>query len=241
MNTPNKPDFLLAGIPILADTLAWLLSTFLLPALISQMRVQSSLNVLLLVLFYGLLCVGVILIRKLEPGRPSHRFPPFLLARPTRMILGILFGIAMMLAISYQLNFLDAILETDASVLDEGESAAFFVFAPGAWLGISLLYALFISFAVTPTIPKGSSRYPWLALAGLLGVNGMLLMVTALGKAIAQQVSAGPTVAWFLATYALLLLLLGPPRLLYLKKQPYPNALVTFLVLLGYCAWQILV
>jgi hypothetical protein len=227
----------LRAAPIVADGLALLLLLFWLRPLAARLQDQSSLNVLWLGGAYILLWLGVYVIRKLEPAAAA---PALTWTAPrVRGALGILFGLAMMTAVAWQLGFFDVALTIDPMELGEGEAASFFVFAPSAWLGLSLFYVIVLAFNVTPTIGRGAGNYPWLALAGLLGVNAMLLLATAQLRAIAASIVGGGRLFWFAAAFLTLLLLFGPPRLLYLSRQPRLSAAVTFLVLVAYCAWRI--
>jgi len=61
-----------------------------------------------------------------------------------------------------------------------------------------------------------------LALLGLLGANGMLLLMTAVFRTMALP--------WWLV-FPALLLLFGPPRVWYLRKRPSYLPLITFLLM----------
>lgn len=226
----------LTAIPIVADGLALLLLLFWLRPLAARLQEQSGLNVVWLGSAYILLCLGIYVIRKLEPvpAAPLTQPPPQI-----RGALGLLFGLAMMTAVAWQLGFFDVALVIDPMALGEGEAASFFVFAPSAWLGLSLFYVIILAFNVTPTVGRGRSNYPWLALAGLLGVNAMLLLAAAQLQAVASHITGNGRLFWFAAAFLTLLILFGPPRLLYLARQPRLSAAVTFLILLAYCAWRI--
>lgn len=228
---------LLAAAPVAADAVALILLLWWLRPLAQGLQEQSGLNVVWLGGAYTLLCLGVYAIRKLEPT-PSATAGPWLGAR-MRAALGALFGLAMMTAVAWQLGFFDVAATLDPMALGEGEAASFFVFAPSAWLGLSLFYVIVLAFNVTPTISRSARSYPWLALAGLLGVNAMLLLATAQLRAVAAEVVSGGRFLWFAAGFVALLLLFAPPRLLYLSRQPRLIAAITSLVLLASCAWWI--
>ena len=233
----EERDVALRAIPVVADGLALLLLLFWLRPLAARLQEQSGLNVVWLGGAYILLWLGVYVIRKLEPApaAPSLTQP----APKIRGALGLLFGLGMMTAVAWQLGFFDVALTIDPMALGEGEAASFFVFAPSAWLGLSLLYVIVLAFNVTPTVGRGTGTYSWLALAGLLGVNTMLLLAAAQLRAIAIDITGNGRLFWFAAAFLTLLVLFGPPRLLYLSRQPRLSAVATFLILLLYCAWRI--
>lgn len=237
MRTREKTDVLLTAVPILADSVILLLLLLLLRPLAVRLGDPASLNVLWLGGAYVLLCLGVYVIRKLEPapGASGHVWP----GPKTRGLLGALFGLMMMTAVAWQLGFFEAALTIDPMELGEGEAASFFVFAPSAWLGLSLFYVIVLAFNVTPTIGRESDNYSWLALAGLLGVNAMLLVATAQLRAVAAEAATGGRLLWIAGVFLLFLLFFGPPRLLYLSRQPDLAAVLTFLMLLATCAWWI--
>lgn len=226
-------------LPLAADSVALLLLLWWLHALAQRLQEQSGLNVVVLASGYVLLCLGVYVIRKLEVAPAAPTIPWF--GAKVRGALGALFGLAMMTAVAWQLGFFNVALTVDPMALGEGEAASFFVFAPSAWLGMSLFYVIVLAFSVTPSVRRGAASYPWLALAALLGVNAMLLLVTAQLQALRAEVVIGSRFLWFIASFVTLLLLFAPPRLLYLLRQPRLSAVVGFLILLGSCAWWVAV
>ena len=219
------------AIPLLADGLAFILSLSLLPSLANRFTTPSGLNALLILAGYVLFCSGVFLLRKLcsKSGGPAR------LPRQLFIILAIFFGISMMLFLSQQLGYLDLIF-TDPYSLGEGQAAAFFVFAPSAWLGVSLFYIPVLAFTVTPTVAPDSGRYTFQSLFGLLAVNGMLLLAAAQLRALASGGGAG----WFVSSLVLLTIWFGPPRWLYDVKRPNPLSFLTFALLVAWCSWQII-
>ena len=233
----KERSMLLAAVPIAADGLALLLLMYWLLPLAAQLQERGGLNVLWLGGAYILLCLGVYAIRKLElaPAAPDLTLP----GPRIRGALGLFFGLTMMTAVAWQLGFFDVALTIDPMELGEGEAASFFVFAPSAWLGLALCYILVLAFNVAPTVRRDTGYYPWLALAGLLGVNAMLLLATAQLRAIAEGAITGGHWLSFVASVVLLLFLFGPPRLLYLSRQPRLSAAVTFLALLASSAWWV--
>jgi hypothetical protein len=225
------------AVPFLADLFMLILALIFVIPIAQKFGTPSGLNTLLVGLGYILFCIGVFRLRKLENDptkleQPS-RLLQFLMERRTRMVLGVLFGIGMMLFISQQLGYLE-LLFTDPYSLGEGQAAAFFVFAPSAWLGVSLFYIPVLAFTVTPTIAAHTSQYMGQSLFALLATNGLLL----LGTAQLRAVSSGGF-GWFVLALILLLIWFAPPRLVYVEKQASALPLLTFLPLLLTCAWLI--
>jgi hypothetical protein len=237
MNTRTTP-WLTAVLPVVADGVALLLAVLSLPALVRQLETPGGWNALLLTAVYLLFCLSVYLIRKLQPlplSTMPWRPPAALLTRRVLGALGALFGLAMTTALALQLGFFQVWEEIRLLEFGEGETAVFFAFAPGAWLGVSMIYILILAFSVEATVSPYEGRYPWLTLAGLLGMNGMLLLAAAQFGALWMG-SGLATAVRLLLTFGGLLLLLGPPRLLFWRRQPRRNSVFSFLLIVAICA-----
>jgi hypothetical protein len=204
-------------VPWLADGVALGLLWLLLPTAVSTLQAPSAINVIYLIGVFGLMCAGVFLVRRLEPGAgrtaEPHRVQPLWLA------LGVLFGAAVMTVMAFQFNYFASVFAVDTLALGEGQSATLFVFAPGAWLGTSLLYAAFLALPITPKVAEGNGRYPWQAFIGLLFINSMFIFMVAQLKAVFALVGGPSYFIAFPMALGLFLLLFGPPRLLYLNRQ----------------------
>lgn len=238
MKTRNA---LMVALPLLADGATFLAVLIFLPDFTQSLVEPSGWNALLLVLFYLLFCVGVYLIRKLEPwtGISQWQPPSFLLLPRTRVILAFIFGLLMMSTVAYQIGYFESIQSVGSSTLDEGDSSALLVYMPGALLGFSMLYILVLAFPVEANVPAQSRRFPILALLGLVLANGMLFFTTAQARAIVTALSIADGVGLYVASFLILLLSFAPPRSLFQNKQPSPFGLVSFVVLLLFASWQI--
>ena len=233
----------LKAAPLLVDGLAlavlWLWGN----TAVSTLQTPSGFNAIYLIGAYILMCGGVFLIRKLEPGPGvggwAEQSP--LLARPTRIVLGVVFGLAMMTVLAFQLGYFNSIFVVDTLALGEGESATLFAFAPGAWLGMSLLYTAFLALTVTPTVSWGNGRYPWQALFGLLGVNVMFVFLAVQLKAVLALITNPGVIGPVLLTFFAFLLLFGPPRLVYLAKQRGVGGVSFLLLAFAAAGWVCLV
>lgn len=224
-------------VPWLVDVATLLLLWLLLPTAVNILQAPSALNVIYLMVVFTLMCLGVLMIRRLEPVQGAAEPPQAV--RPLWLVLGVVFGAAVMTAMAFQFNYFAAVFTVDTLALGEGQSAIFFVFAPGAWLGTSLLYAAFLALPVTPKVAVTDGRYFWQAFLGLLFINAMFLFVVAQLRAVSALLGG---ISFFLAfpvALLLLLLLFAPPRLLYWRKQGGRFVGASFLLLTAVAAWMI--
>ena len=231
------------ALPILADVAAFVAMLFLWPDFAQGLEEPSGWNALLLTLFYLLFCVGVYLIRKLEPqAAEKHWQPPAFFLNPrVRAFLAFIFGLLMMTTVAYQIGYFESIQSIGITTLDEGDSSALLVYMPGALLGFSMLYILVLAFPVQANIPAESWKYPILAICGLLLANSMLFFTTAQAKAMTVALSLPDSVVVYVVSFLVLLLSFAPPRLLYQNRQPYPYGLISLLILLFVAAWRVAV
>lgn len=231
----KQSSFILEALAPIADGTAVVVGYLFLAELSAWFAGRQVMNVIALTLVYFGFCVAVYLIRKLEPQQTSAeaklRVPEWLTRRPLMAALAVLFGLTLAVLLLNQLGYWESIFIVDDRQLGAGESAAFFVYAPGAFIAAAFFYILVLSAPTRETILVNSRRYVPLALLGLLGANGMLLLLTAVFQAMALP-------GWFVLPA--LLLLFGPPRVWYLQKRPSYLPLVTFFLLILLYAWQII-
>lgn len=220
MNASTTRRFLFLAVLVDALTIVGML--VLIPSYVEQMAEPSGINALYLALVYIPFMAGIFLLRKLLPLPPSTGA---WLNPAARGVLAGLFGLLLTTVLAWQLGFFESFPSADPMVLGEGEAAAYFVFAPGAWIGVSMLYILFLAFPVNETVPGPDGRFLVYALIGLLTTALMAGMLVAQGQAILPD--SNP---WLWAVIALLLLLVLfiPPRLLYLSRvAPLPGRAAT--------------
>lgn len=238
-------DKLLASLTIIADGAAILAGILWLPQLISWLESRNTLNVILITVLYFFFCIAVYLIRKLEKQLPSERakfaIPSLFTNVKFLRVIGTFFGVTLLLIILDQLGYFQSIFVVDDRVLGAGESSAFFVFGPGALLAGSLFYILVLSGETRETVLVNSRRYVPMALFGLLGVNGMMLLLTAVFRAEFSLWQWPRTLLAALLAGIWLLLLFAPPRIWYLTKRPSWTPVITFTIMLIYFTWQIIV
>lgn len=217
------------AVPIFVDLLSILIAVAIWQNLMSQFKVNNGLNAGIIGLFFMLFCVAVFWLKKLEVEQPTRSIPLQWLSDNKLRALGSLFGIALAAGLAHQLGYFDLIMEVNDRELGAGESSAFFVYAPGAWLGAGLIYTLVISSTSAPRYRIGQSEYWSRTGLGMFGVNLMLIIGTAELTAVCQSTPI------FMATgivTVLLILLFLPPRLIYLKKQDSLASLASFTLFL---------
>mgnify|MGYP001815066408 CR=1 FL=1 len=224
----------LAALPPLVDGAAAAALFMWVPALSEGLIQPSGWNALLLLLLYVLFCIGVYLSRKLLPDLKQGRWlPPSWLMDPRmRGALGVIFALFMTTTFAYQLGYFEAIYQIRAGLLEEGSTAVFFVYAPGAWLGFSLLVILVLAFPVNANIVPGDGRYPWFCLISLLLTNALLLFSTAQIRAMINGLGVSPGPLLWLLVFAALALSFLAPRVIYQSRQPYLSGWLSFALLI---------
>lgn len=219
-------------LPLLADAAAALVLLLWLPSLAQQLITPSGWNALLLVVLYLLFCIGVYLSRKLLPQDGKWPPPSWLMNPKVRGTLGVVFALFMATTFAYQLGYFEAIFQVSAGLLEEGSTAAFFVYAPGAWLGFSMLVILVLAFPVNANVAPGRGRYALFALLSLLFTDAMILFSAAQTRAIIAGMHLGPSPLLALIILSAFLLSFLPERAIYQSRQPYLSGWLSFFVLL---------
>lgn len=235
----KKNEMILIVVPLGVDLLALLV---LVSRLGSQtLQKPAGLNALAVGVLYALLCIGIYLIRKLKsPTSVSRWLPPkWLLNTKVRAVLALLFGLMLVTMLAYQLGYFVSALDLRTTGMGEGDSAAFFVFAPGAWLGFSMLYILVLAFPVNSNIEPGSSKYMLVAILGLLMVQGMLLFTVMQIQNWYLLASGNARFLWGALVLLFLLIAFVPPRVLYQKRVPFLPGWISLVILLLASFWLI--
>lgn len=207
-NTAYRSPALVA---LLADLLVLVALFTVLPLLVERLQEPSGLNTLLIGVAFILFAIGVFIIRRLQVVAEGSEW----LSRRGRIVLAIVFSLSMMTMIAWQLGFFNSLGQVNTRALGEGPAAVYFVFAPGAWLGFSLLYILVLAFNVTPTISETDGAYLVAAFVALLATAVMLLVTAAQGRV---MLGADSNPLWAFAGFVWLLLLFMPPRLIYVYR-----------------------
>jgi hypothetical protein len=159
-------------------------------------------------------------------------------------VLAFLFGLVMAAVIAHQLGYFASIQVTGIGDINEGATAAFYTFAPGAWLGFAMFYILVLAFPVRPTLVFPSPQYSLVALLGLLSNQLMLLVMAAELTAVLAPLDS---FWWALLFPILLLALVLPPRILYAARfapsgSPlFISSIAGLLLPVGYCLIQFII
>ena len=237
----KKEIRMIVGLLPVADGLALVGALILMPALAKQLTYPSGWNALLFVVFYTLFCIGVYLIRKLEPSTSAGSLPPpkFFLDSRVRGVLAFLFGLLMMSTVAYQLGYFTSIQSIRTAGLDEGDSSALFVYMPGALLGFSMLYILVLAFPVKESVPPGSRYSAIFTFFGSLLVNSMLVLCAAQAKTLFGEMDLLGIVLVWIVVLAVLIVSFAPPRILFQSKFAYPSNLLSFSILLLTLSWLV--
>lgn len=233
---------ILPFIPVIADVLVALLILWQLPTAVSRFNQVSGANAAILTGTFILMCVGVYIIRKLEPREAGGKLtiPTLFLDKRLHIVSAVAFALLFVTMLAAQFGYFDAIFSADTLTLGEGEASALFVFAPGAWLALAFIYVIVLVLKVTPRIEVESGRYFWLVTLALFFINLMLFIMTAQLAAWGQVLNLTSDFFVGLINLGLLALLFGPPRWIYLSKQPDIGGDLTSLALLALCAWMII-
>jgi hypothetical protein len=224
------------------DALAFAATHFVMPGLVERLTVLGGMNALLVAGTFLFFCVGVFLFRTMHvsPAGTAQWLP-----RGVGIALALFFAFIISLAIAWQMGFFASMGLVDTRELGEGGSAAYFVFAPGAWLAFSLLYVLVFAFNVTPRIEPGGAGYYLAALVGLTATDVMLLVLASQGRAVLLE--TGAAAWWAILAFLLLIILFLPPRLLFVARAlglRSPMAyfvIAAFLLVLGIYATQMVI
>lgn len=230
----RESNLLMALLPLLVDGGAAIILLLWMPVLSARLLEPSGLNALLLVILYVLFCIGVYLSRKLLPQAGNARWlPPAWLMNPkVRGALGLLFALFLTTTFAYQLGYFESLFQIRAGLLNEGATAAFLVYAPGAWLGFAMLVILVLAFPVDTNVPADSNRYAVLALLSLIFTNSLLLFTSAQSLAMISGLALSPGMGLWLLVLAALTLSFLPARAIYQSRQPTLGGWLSFALLL---------
>lgn len=196
-----------------------------LPTAVSFFIQHQSETAAFLLIGFIIYCLAVYLLKRLEPAATPEKTPVWLdwLLQPRILrLLGAAFALLFTTLVAMQLGYFDAIFQIDVRELGSGESASLLTYAPGAWLAGFLIYLLILGSAAPPTILHTNGRYLLWQTLGLVGVNGVVLLVTAVLAAY------NLSWAWALPLLLIFIVMFAPPRLVYWQKRPSALSLLTF-------------
>lgn len=218
--------------PLLADLAGLVFALLFLPRLATQFQDLGFVNSVILGLFFLLFCLSILGLRRLEGQGAAQILTP-LLEKRVLGALGVFFALCISLATAYVTGFLDSVVDINRGLLDEPSVTIYLLLTPASWFGLALIYMLLLTGESEPAVTKESPRYLLVSLSALGGVNLMAVATTAVWQAVWHRFSAPEGAATFVAlNFILYLLLYGPPRLLYLDKNPGLMAVLSFVPLL---------
>ena len=232
-------------LPVIVDVLAALFVWLLLDTAVSQLTQFSTANAAIVVVAFLLMCAGVLLVRKLEARDAGGKLtvPLLFLNRKLHILSAVVFALLVTFMVTMQLGYFDAMLpslETAVPLQLQEPKSAFYWVTPLIILALSFVYLIVLVRKMVPTIDVGNGRYPWLAALALLLINLMLLLTTAQIATWIQLQSLQGDMFLGLIVFGLLALSFGPPRWIYLSKQPDIGGDLSSLALWVFCAWMIL-
>lgn len=220
----NQTDYKLEALAPVADATAVVVGLFFLTTLQAWLNETRGLAVAAVLGVFILFCAAVYIVRKLAPAAGVRSFlPDWLFTRPLMVGLALVFSLSLAILLLGQLGYWEEIFQVNDRKLGAGESSAFFVYAPSAFIGFCFFYILVLSGETRQTILPTSGRYLPMVLFALLAINGMMLWLTAV------LCLFGLGGGWLAIA---LLLLFVPPRLWYARTRPSLLPLVSFAVML---------
>jgi hypothetical protein len=230
----QNQEIVWTALPVLIDAGIALAIFLTLPALSSRLAEPSGLNALLLVLLYLVYAVGVYFSRKLLPGEGDYRWAPPAWSRDPKVrgVMGLIFAFFMATTFAYQLGYFESIFDLRAGLLQEGSTAALLVYAPGSWLGFSMLMILVLAFPVDSNVEPGETRYAALAVLSLLLTDSLLVFAGAQVNAMVKSMGAQTSMGLWLLVLAAFVISLLPARAVYQRRRPFLSGWISFALLL---------
>ena len=234
MQLRQKQDVVWSALPVIVDVGIALLILATLPAISEHLAEPSGLNALLLVVLYLLYAMGIYFSRKILPDEGNERWAPPAWSRDPKVrgVMGLIFAFFMAATFAYQLGYFEAIFELRAGLLEEGSTAAFLVYAPGSWLGFSLLVILVLAFPVDSNVQLGSPRYTTLAVLSLILTDSLLVFVTAQVNAMSKSLGLQSGIGLWLPVLAAFVVSFLPARGIYQSRRPFLSGWISFTLLL---------
>lgn len=222
-----------------ADLLGFALVLLLMPQISRQFQNLSFFNSVLMGIFFVLFCLSVFGLKKLrQTSTVSAEFSSRFLQKRTLSVLAVFFALSISTATAYVVGFLDSVVAINRGLLDEPAVTIYLLLTPASWFGLALIYMLVLTNESEASVEPTAVRYGLVSLLGLIGVNFMGLVFAAVWQAVWTRFSSvqSATVPMVLVLFVLFLLLLGPPRLIYLSRNPQLASVLTFLPFVLYLA-----
>ena len=223
---------------LVADLMMLLTYMVFLPHLSTFFSQKSYFHGGVVTLVYLIFCTSVVLIRKL-PGANSKKSE---YRRGWLAFFAVNFGVFITYIIAETAGFFTKLDSLQGTI--EGTVALFVLAGFILWLLLAFLYMIVVLVKIKPYISLSNSETLLVEFLGVLGVNVMILTVTAFWNAYFNGIepyeglAIGGKILIFMVTYIFFLLFFAPPRMLFLLNKSANFAWLTFLLQTGYFVWD---
>lgn len=223
---------------LVADLMMLLSYVVFLPQLSAFFSQQSYFHGGVVTLVYLVFCASVVLIRKL-PGTNSKKSE---YSRGWLAFFALNFGIFITYIIAESAGFFTRLDNLPGTI--EGKAALWVLAGFIVWLLLAFLYMAVVLVKIKPSVSQNNSGTFLFEFLGILGVNLMIVMVTAFwngsfhGIEPYEDLAMGGKILIFLVTYVFFLLFFAPPRMLFLLKKSNQYAWLSFFLQTGYFVWD---
>jgi len=223
---------------MVADLVMFLSYMLLLPKLSAFFSQKSFFHGGVVTLVYLVFCASVVLIRKL-PGADSKKSE---YSRGWLAFFAVNFGIFITYIIAETAGFFTRLDSLQGTI--DGTVALLVLAGFILWLFLAFLYMTVVLVKIKPFISLSKSGTLLVEFLGILGVNVMILTVTAFWNAYFNGIepyeglAIGGKILIFLVTYIFFLLFFAPPRMLFLLNKSANFAWLAFLLQTGYFVWD---
>ena len=223
---------------LVADLLMILAYMVFLPQLSAFFNQKSYFHGAVVTFVYLIFCASVVLIRKL-PGIDSKKSEN---SRSWLAFFAVFFGVFITYIIAETAGFFSRLDSLPGTI--EGTVALLVLAGFVLWLLLTFLYLTVVLVKIKPYISLSNSGTLLVEFLGILGVNLMIITVTAFWNANFsgiepyEDLAIGGKILIFLVTYIFFLLFFAPPRMLFLLKKSNNLAWLTFLLQIGYFVWD---
>ena len=223
---------------LVADLMMLLTYTVFLPHLSAFFSQKSYFHGGVVTLVYLIFCASVVLIRKL-PGADSKKSE---YSRGWLAFFAVNFGIFITFLIAETAGFFNRLDSLQGTI--EGTAALLVLACIVLWLLLAFLYLIVVLVKIKPYTSLSNSGILLVEFLAILGVNLMILTVTAFWNAYFngiepyEDLATGGKILIFLFTYIFFLLFFAPPRMLFLLKKSNNFAWLTFFAQTSYFVWD---
>ena len=226
------------GTWLIADIILFLAYVVLLPHLSTFFSKQSFFHGGVVFVVYLIFCASVVLIRKL-PGADSKKSE---FNRGWLAFFAINFGVFITYVIAETAGFFKKLESIQGTI--EGKAALLVLAGFILWLLLAFLYMIVVLVKIKPYTSRSSSGILLVEFLSILGVNIMILTLTAFwnsyfsGIEPYDDLAAGGKILIFLFTFIFFLIFFAPPRMLFILKKRNRFIWLTFFIQTAYFVWD---